>query len=150
MSKSDRELYKQIVVESGKKDPSPVKSRAYRGLSTVNPNNNSHVLYDIALIKQDIINHFHIRQGEKIEDPEFGTIIWDAIYEPLTEGLKEAIATNVTTIINADPRVVADSIVIDSYESGLMIECTLTYLPYNISESMKLKFDEDAVPFLDG
>ena len=69
---------------------------------------------------------------------------------PLTEGLKEAIATNVTTIINADPRVVADSIVIDSYESGLMIECTLTYLPYNISESMKLKFDEDAVPFLDG
>ena len=59
MSVSNRELYKQIVVESGKKDPSPVKSRAYRGLSTVNPNNNSHVLYDIAVIKQDIINHFH-------------------------------------------------------------------------------------------
>ena len=146
MSVSNRELYKQIVVETGKKDPSPIKSRAYRGLSTVDPSNNSHVLYDIQLIKQDIINHFHIRQGEKLENPEFGTIIWDAIYEPLTEGLKETIANNVTEIVNSDPRVVADSILIDSYESGIVIDCTLTYLPYNISEQMRLKFDEGSIP----
>jgi len=146
MSVSNRELYKQIVVETGKKAPSPVKSRAYRGLSTVDPANNSHILYDIQLIKQDIINHFHIRQGEKLENPEFGTIIWDAIYEPLTEGLKETIATNVTDIVNSDPRVVAESILIDSYESGIIIDCTLTYLPYNISEQMRLKFDEGAIP----
>jgi phage baseplate assembly protein W len=115
-------------------------------LSTVDPTNNSHILYDIQLIKQDIINHFHIRQGEKLENPEFGTIIWDAIYEPLTEGLKETIANNVTDIVNSDPRVVADSILIDSYESGIIIDCTLTYLPYNISEQMRLKFDEGSIP----
>jgi phage baseplate assembly protein W len=146
MSVSNRELYKQIVVETGKKPPSPITSRAYRGLSTVDPTNNSHILYDIQLIKQDIINHFHIRQGEKLENPEFGTIIWDAIYEPLTEGLKETIANNVTDIVNSDPRVVADSILIDSYESGIIIDCTLTYLPYNISEQMRLKFDEGSIP----
>ena len=145
MSISNRELYKQIRVPSNQKPPSPVQSRAYRGLSTVNPGNKSNLLYDIALIKQDIINHFHIRQGEKLGDPESGTIIWDAIYEPLTDQLKEVIADNVTKIVNSDPRVTVESINLESYESGLIIDCVLTYLPYNISESMRLKFDEDAI-----
>ncbi|SVB62544.1 uncharacterized protein METZ01_LOCUS215398 [marine metagenome] len=147
MSKSDRELYKQIRVTTAAKEPSAVKSRAYRGLSSVNPANSSRVLYDIELIKQDIINHFHIRQGEKLENPEFGTIIWEAIYEPLTEGLKRLIAENVTEIVNSDPRVNVDSILIEQYESGIIIDCTLTYLPYNISEQMRLTFDEDASSF---
>ena len=64
-------------------------------MSTVNEESNSHILHDVSLIKQDIINHFHIRQGEKLSDPEFGTIIWDILYEPLTETLKEIIAKNV-------------------------------------------------------
>jgi phage baseplate assembly protein W len=101
-------------------------------------------LYDIALIKQYIINHFHIRQGEKLSDPEFGTIIWDVLFEPLTDTLKDAIVKNVSRIINYDPRVNVDNITVDSYESGIQVECTLTYLPYNISESMRMKFDDNA------
>ena len=34
----------------------------------------------------------HIRKGEKLENPEFGTIIWDCLFEPLTEDLRETIA----------------------------------------------------------
>ena len=147
MSKSDRELYKHIKVTTAAKEPTVIKSRAYRGLSSVNPSNSSKVLYDIELIKQDIINHFHIRQGEKLENPTFGTIVWEAIYEPLTEKLKQLIAENVTEIVNSDPRVNVDSILIDQYESGIIIDCTLTYLPYNISEQMRLTFDEDATSF---
>jgi Phage baseplate assembly protein W len=101
-------------------------------------------LYDIEVIKQDIVNHFHIRQGEKLENPEFGTIIWDVLFEPLTENLKEAIVQNVTDIINYDPRVNADRVIVDSYENGIQIECVLTYLNYNISEQMRFKFDQDS------
>jgi phage baseplate assembly protein W len=95
------------------------------------------------LIKQDIINHFHIRQGEKLENPEFGTIIWDVLFDPLTDDLKQAISDNVTEIINYDPRVQVNQVTVDSYEQGLQIEVDLTYLPYNISESMRLQFDEN-------
>ena len=147
MSISDRDLYKQIRVSTAKRQTPVATSRAYRGLSTVNPANKSNILYDIALIKQDIINHFHIRQGEKLENPEFGTIVWDVIHEPLTDNLKTVIAQNVTEIVNSDPRVSVDSIIIDQYETGIIIDCTLTYLPYNISEQMRLTFDEDAGQF---
>jgi phage baseplate assembly protein W len=143
MSTQEKRLYKEIEVRSNKVPSVPVQSRAYKGISTVDPNSNSFNLYDIALIKQDIINHFHIRVGEKLENPGFGTIIWDVLFEPMTDALKEAIANNVTEIINYDPRVQVEQVTVDTYESGIMIECVLVYLPYNISESMRMKFDED-------
>ena len=93
---------------------------------------------------KDILNHFHIRQGEKLSDPEFGTIIWDVLFDPLTEQLKEAIVENVTTVINYDPRVQVTNVSIDQYESGLQIEIDLSYLAYNISENLRLQFDQNA------
>lgn len=143
MATSEKPLYKSISITSSKVDE-PVTSKRYRSISTVNPNANSFNLYDISVIKQDIINHFHIRQGEKLENPNFGTIIWDILFEPLTDGLKEAIIRNVTEIINYDPRVRADKVTVDTYESGIQIECKLTYLPYSISETMRLQFDQSA------
>jgi phage baseplate assembly protein W len=142
MSTQEKSLYKQLQVGNSAQGLAAKAGQHYRGLSTVNPDATSTVLYDISLIKQDLLNHFHIRQGEKLENPEFGCIIWDILFEPLTEMMKELIARNVTDIVNYDPRVSVDRITVDSYESGIQIECDLTYLPYNISESMRLQFDE--------
>ena len=58
--------------------------------------------------------------------------------------MKEAITQNVTKIINSDPRTNVNSILIDQYEKGIQIECTITYLPFNISETLRMRFDEDA------
>jgi len=144
MATNDKPLYKNITVRAANDDDTPVTSKKYRGISTVNPNTGSFNLYDISLIKQDIVNHFHIRQGEKLENPTFGTIIWDILFEPLTDGLRDAIIQNVTEIINYDPRVSVDSVTVDSYESCIQIDCSLTYLTYSISETMRLKFDQSA------
>ena len=144
MSSLEKNTVRNVKVASRVKERPPVKGRSYKGLSTVNPDNTSYALYDIGLIKQDILNHFHIRQGEKLENPEFGTIIWDVLFEPMTDSLKEAIINNVTEIINGDPRVTASAIVVDQYESGIQIECELTYLPYNISEQLKFEFDQNS------
>ena len=144
MSSLEKNTVRNVKVSSNVKERTPVKSRAYKGLSTVNSDNTSYALYDIGLIKQDLLNHFHIRQGEKLENPEFGTIIWDVLFEPMTDSLKEAIINNVTEIVNGDPRVTASAIVVDQYESGIQIECELTYLPYNISEKLKFEFDQNS------
>jgi phage baseplate assembly protein W len=75
-------------------------------------------------------------------NPKFGTIIWDVLFEPLTDQLKQLITSNVTDIINYDPRVVADQVIVSQYESGIQIQCHLTYLPYNVTQSMQLRFDQ--------
>ena len=119
-----------------------ITSQMYRGFSTTSQDTENYKLFDLALVKQDLLNHFYTRQGERLMNPRFGTVIWDLLYEPLTEDLKNAITTNVSEILNYDPRVVANQIVVTSYESGIQIECTLTYLPYNIQQSMQLRFDQ--------
>lgn len=140
---AEKSLYAQNVISSNTVTSAPPTSRAYRGLSTVADPTGSFTLYDIGLIKQDLINHLHIRQGEKLENPEFGTIIWDLLFDPLTEDLKELVADNVTQIMNYDPRVKVDQLIVSQYETGIQIECVLTYLPYNISEELRFRFDQD-------
>jgi phage baseplate assembly protein W len=135
-------LYDKIVLPGVKTQQNVPGTKTYKGFSTISSDAASFALYDLALIKQDILNHFHIRQGEKLSDPTFGTVIWDILFEPLTEDLKQLVAKNVEDIINYDPRVRADQVIITQYDSGLQIECRLTYLPYYIQESIQLKFDQ--------
>ena len=136
-----QKIYNRTTV--GNSTNNPVTSKSYRGVSTVGRPKNFK-MYDLELIKQDILNHFHIRQGEKLENPTFGTIIWDILFEPLTDDLKLAVERNVTEIINYDPRVSVDKVAIDSYEHGIQIEVQLTYLPYSISEKLQMRFDQNA------
>lgn len=134
-------LYNRIVIPSAPAQAEPVP-RAYRGFSTISTATKGYTLYDLELIKQDLLNQFHVRKGERLMNPNFGTVIWDLLFEPMTEQLKEIIVDNVNTIINYDPRLVAKNVTVTTYESGIQIECILTFLPYNIQESMQLRFDQ--------
>ena len=134
-------LYNKISLPAANR-AEDITSKMYKGFSTINSNTENFALYDLELIRQDLLNHFHVRQGEKLMNPTFGTIIWDLLFEPLTEDLKTLITQNVNTIINYDPRVKADQVIVTAYESGIQIECYLTYLPYNIQQSMQLRFDQ--------
>lgn len=142
MATSEKPLYKNITITSPDRE-TPPSSKQYRGISTVGRIKNFN-LFDIAIIKQDIINHFHIRQGEKLENPAFGTIIWDILFEPFTQDVQDAIVKNVTEIVNYDPRVNVEEVIVDTYESGIQIDCTFTYLPYSITETLRLRFDQKA------
>jgi phage baseplate assembly protein W len=134
-------IYSKIVVPSVNKT-TPV-ARMYRGFSTVNGSSDNFALYDFELIKQDLMNHFYTRQGERLMNPDYGTIIWDLLFEPLTEEVKGAILQNVNQIVNFDPRVQASNVLVTSYQTGIQVQVTLTYLPYNLSENLKLQFDQN-------
>lgn len=136
-------LYQRTTVKGPAQSREQPNVKVYKGFSTVSDASENFGLYDLALIKQDIINHFHIRQGERLENPEFGTIIWDMLYEPFTTDVRNAIVKNVEEIINFDPRVRADQVIVTQYESGIQIECELLYLTYSIVEKLQFKFDQD-------
>lgn len=139
---SNANLYKKVVLTAPRQE-NPLPPKTYKGFSSVSTESENFNLFDLQLIRQDLINHFHVRQGERLMNPKFGTIIWDVLFEPLTEELKQLITANVTDIVNFDPRIVADNVVVSQYESGIQIECQLTYLPYNVSQGMRLKFDQE-------
>jgi len=137
-------LYNQktVAVDQASIGASGATTYAYKGFSSANSVDNFK-LYDIDLVKQDIINHFYIRKGEKLENPNFGTIIWDMIFEQFTPQVKEMIAKDVQDIINYDPRIQVNAVGIDSTEQGIRIEADVTYIPFNVKERMKFNFDRD-------
>jgi phage baseplate assembly protein W len=141
MASSSR-LYDKITLKGKSASQIVSGSKTYKGFSTVSTLADSFALYDLQLIKQDILNHFHIRLGERLEQPTFGTVIWDILFEPLTEEVKNLITKDVETIINYDSRVRAEQILVTSYDTGIQIECVLVYYPYNIQEAIQLKFDK--------
>jgi phage baseplate assembly protein W len=138
---SNAKLYDKIVLSPNQRRDL-ISPKTYKGFSTVSQDTENFALYDFQLIQQDLLNHFHVRQGERLMNPSFGTIIWDLLFEPLTEQLKDLITQNVNTIINYDPRITTNEVTVTQYETGIQIECVLTYLPYNIQQSMQFRFDQ--------
>lgn len=112
----------------------------YRGFSTVGRTRKFR-LVDFELIKQDLVNHFHIRKGEKLMNPNFGTIIWNVLHEPLTEDLRSVITSDIKAIAGYDPRVGIDNVIVTEYEYGIQIELELRYIQTNQSSVMNLRFN---------
>jgi len=102
-------------------------------------------LYDFEVAKQDLINRLSIRKGERVENPEFGTIIYDALFEPFTEALKDNIIEDITANLNADPRISTEEILVSEADKGIAIQATITYVPLNITEKLRFNFDENSL-----
>lgn len=136
-------LYNNKVVSVNKASVGDANggSFVYRGFNSKETTKN-YKLYDIDLVKQDLMNHFYIRKGEKLENPEFGTIIWDMLFEQFTEEVKNMIAKDVEEIINYDPRMQVNEVQIDSTDLGIRIQADITYIPFNINEKMTFEFDK--------
>ena len=86
-----------------------------------------------------------IQEGERVENPEFGTIIYDTLFEPLTEDTKEAILEDITENLNADPRIATEEILLTEADKGIAIQATIRYIPLDITEKLRFAFDENTL-----
>jgi phage baseplate assembly protein W len=135
-------LYNQQSVATNKATTAQTSSSfRYKGFSS-NETKNNFKLYDIELVKRDLMNHFYIRKGEKLENPNFGTIIWDMLFENFTSEVRRLITEDVEQIINYDPRVKVNALTIDSTDQGIRIQADVVYLPFNVNERMTFDFDK--------
>lgn len=118
-------------------------AQVFKGFSTQQGEFKSAKLYDIELVKQDLFNHFNIRKGEKLENPDFGTNIWQYIFDPLDIDTKNAIIRDIESVVNYDPRVALDQIEVNEYEHGVQVDVLLIYIGYGIKERINLLFDQN-------
>jgi hypothetical protein len=119
-------------------------SQFYKGFSTLDPQQRNSKLYDFDVIKQDLMNHFSTRKGERVMNPEFGSIIWNVLFEPFTQEIRNAVEADIKQIIGSDPRITSPVINIAEAEYGLLLEVTMTFTGTDQSQTMRLVFDKNA------
>lgn len=114
----------------------------YKGFST-RVRKSKFGLTDIDLVKQDIINHFHIRKGEMVMQPNFGVIIWDLIFDQLTPDVKEIIVADVRNVAENDPRVEFTAVQVQEYEHGIQLLIEMNFIQEDVTDVMVLNFDRN-------
>lgn len=114
----------------------------FRGYSSIGTTFLNPVLYDLSLARQDLLNHFHTRKGERIMMPTFGSIVWDMLFEPLDDYTINLIDEDVRLIIKSDPRWLLQSVAISDGPNALNIEVIVTYLPTDETVVLPLVYDK--------
>lgn len=101
----------------------------------------SYKLYDVALIRQDLYNHFFTRIGERVMRPTFGCRIWDYLMEQFTEEIKAMAEAEVIRIVGEDSRVELLETRVFQENNSLVVAVTLNYIPFNKTETFRLNFE---------
>lgn len=115
----------------------------YKGFSSIT-DGKKFSLTNFELVKRDLQNHFYIRKGEKLMNPNFGTIIWDMIFEPLTQETKNVIIQDIKKIVANDPRISAKNVIVTQYDRGIQIELELIYISTGQISTLELQFERNS------
>jgi phage baseplate assembly protein W len=115
------------------------------GYTTIDQPYTSSNLSDIDLAKRDLLNHFHIRKGEKWTDPEFGCDLPLYIFQPLDDITMDAIREEVYNVVNYDPRFTVNdtNIIVNQDAHYVTINVKLTYVPTTTAIDLQIKFDNE-------
>lgn len=103
--------------------------RKFKGYSTVDKTWGNFKLYDVDLAKRDLLNELYTRKGERLMSPQFGSIVWDLLFDPLTDEIVDAIRADCLRIVTKDPRLdLLDLDVVDN-EHTIIVSIILRYVP---------------------
>jgi len=118
-------------------------NRTFFGYSTYGllPGSKKFKLYDIELVKRDLLNQFNTPKGARVMLPLYGTIIWNKLFEPLTAANEELIINDVILIVNSDPRVSLQNVLVTEVAYGLTVSITALYIPNNMPFSLSVDFN---------
>lgn len=120
----------------------PVYKSKFRGYSSIGTSFLSPTRYDLDLARQDLLNHFNTRKGERIMLPEFGSIVWELLFDPLDDRTVYLIDQDVRAIIKNDPRWQLQNVEISEGPNALRIDITVTYLPTSETIDLPLTYNK--------
>ena len=115
-------------------------AQTFIGFNTINQFK-KFTLTDYPLIKQDLLNAFNIRQGELPGRPEYGTLLWNFLFENQVEELQNNIVAEIQRVAGGDPRVFISDIQIFPQENGILIQLELTITPSTDASRLAIFFD---------
>ena len=88
-------------------------------------------LVDQPLVIQDFVNALSIRKGEKVGKPQYGTTLWNFVFEPNTMDMQMQLEDEIRRVAAQDPRMILNSVKAYPQENGILVEVQLAISPYN-------------------
>lgn len=110
------------------------------GFNTVNQPIPPYSLTNIDIVKRDINNHFATPLGARVMLPNFGTRIYELLFDPFDEYTKNAIIEDAVRVISEEPRVSLVNVDVFQEDQALTVAMTLLFKPESITESMFVTF----------
>lgn len=104
---------------------------------------NTEVLYDLELVKKDLLNHFNTKKGERVMDSEYGCIAWDLIFDLQNPSNKSALDTDIRRIISGEMRVQLVNLIINSVSGGYEAYIDLKYIYLDNVDQLYIKFTRE-------
>lgn len=120
------------------------RNDTYIGFNTVEALEPPYTLIDIELVKQDLLNHFHTRIGERVMLPDFGSSIWNLLMDPYDDMTISQIIDDASRIVSSDPRVELVDVQVQDSEQTLRLEIQLNFLPGFTPGQLAVEFDRQA------
>lgn len=99
-------------------------------------------LLDGELIKRDLLNAFNIRQGQLPGKPQYGTVLWDNLFENLDNDLITSIENEIQRVAGGDPRLQIGEIDVFPQENGILIQVEIAIVPSTDAERLSIFFDQ--------
>jgi phage baseplate assembly protein W len=110
------------------------------GFNTVDQNNPPYSLTNVDIIKRDLYNAFATPRGSRVMLPNFGTSIYQYLFDPFDEYTKNSIIADATNIIQNEPRVDLVSIDVFQDDQALTVALVLLFKPESITDNMFVLF----------
>ena len=114
----------------------------YKGFSTINKHK-KFTLTDRDLVIRDLTNMLNIREGSLPGRPEYGTTIWNYLFEPNTLELERRITKEIRRLIDTDPRILLEDLEYHSEENGIVMKIGVRILPDVNIQVLQVMFDAD-------
>ena len=103
--------------------------RKFKGFSTVEKTHGSFKSYDLELVKRDVLNELYTRKGERLMSPQFGSIVWDLLFDPMLDEVIELIRDDCLRIIRKEPRLELLKVDVEEAEHSVLVRLHVRYVP---------------------
>lgn len=98
-------------------------------------------LVDTQLVIQDFVNALNIRRGTKVGQPQYGTDLWNFIFQPNIPEVQQALQEEIIRIAGADPRLQLNFVNVYPRDNGILLEVEMAVAPFNQARLLSIFFD---------
>jgi phage baseplate assembly protein W len=119
--------------------------KRFKGYNSVDKEFGNFKLYDADLAKRGLLNEFYTRKGERVMSPTYGSIVWDLLFDPLSDEMVELIRDDCLRLVAKDPRLeLIKADVTENFDrNSIVVSLLLTYVPTATVTELTAEFNRE-------